>query len=348
MSTSYVKLKKLSNKSGEVEFRAEIAPEFLKAEEDALMAEIRETFDLPGFRRGQVPEATVREHVDAMHLLEDSAQNAIRTVIADIVNDEKLDRLGSPAVTITKLAPGNPVEFTLKVALSPTFSLPDYKKIAATIAKEDLLVEVTDAQLAEGILQIQRIAAARMGADEGAPLPDLTPEFVRQLGPFTTVDDFKTELRKQLTDEQRHGARQLRRDKIVAEIVKKMKLQIPAMALDEEVAAFAERRDADLKAANITLEGYLKQKGKTMEEFDREEREFVENQMKARLALREIIKEEKMEAGVHETEHMLAELRRRYGKQDERELRQTAAALALQEKLFRFLEGEEEPAEKAP
>ncbi len=341
MPTSYTRLKKLSDKKGEVEFQAEITPETLTEHESALLAEIAADFERPGFRKGQVPEHIVRENVDGMHLLEDAAYRALRSVIADIVNDEKVELLGSPAVHITKLAPGNPVTFTVRIARSPSVSLPDYRKIGKTVVGDEKPAEISDEELQKGIDQIRRIAAARMEAPEGAPLPELTAEFVKQLGPFETIEAFKEELRKQLAEEQKAQSKQGRRDKILAEIVKKTKVAVPTMTIEDELGSFKEQRDEELKRMGVALEDYLKQRNKTLEAFEAEEREFAENQVKARLVLREIIKKEKLEADEHEAEHMLIELRKRYGKQDEAELRRTAAALALQEKLFRFLEGEE-------
>lgn len=337
---TYTKLKKTHDKKGEVAFEAEIDPTLLADKQTRLLQEIQTDFEKPGFRRGQVPLETVRQHVDAAHLLEDAAQDALRIVVRDILTDQKLEPLAPPHVHITKLAPGNPVTFTVRLAIVPSFSLPDYKKIAAGVTADEPSSDISDQELEAGIQQIRRIAGARMGKKETDDLPELTPEFVKQLGPFETVDGFRAELRKQLADEKRIESMKQRRDKMLAEIVKKTKLSVPDMAVEDELAAFKERRNHELEHAGLSFEDYLKQAGKTADELEKEEREQMDEQIRSRLVIREIVKQEKLEADPHATEHMLQELRRRYGAQDEAELRRTALALALQEKLFRMLEGE--------
>ena len=48
---------------------------------------------------------------------------------------EKLDVIGRPEITITKIAKGNPLGFKIKTALAPKLTLPDYRTIAREINK---------------------------------------------------------------------------------------------------------------------------------------------------------------------------------------------------------------------
>ena len=48
-----------------------------------------------------------------------------------IEQENKLDIIGQPKISITKLALGNPVEFKAVFAVMPSFELPDYRAIAS-------------------------------------------------------------------------------------------------------------------------------------------------------------------------------------------------------------------------
>ena len=66
MEKSYTKLKKLSEKNGDIEFQAEVPVELLEEYSLAALAELAEDFALPGFRKGNVPQEKVREHIGEM------------------------------------------------------------------------------------------------------------------------------------------------------------------------------------------------------------------------------------------------------------------------------------------
>ena len=130
---SYTNLKKLSDKNNEVEFRAEIPLETVQAHEARELRAMGQTVSLPGFRKGKVPEALLREHINPVHLLEETAETAVRAAIQDIVESEKLETIGMPKVTLQTLAPQKPILFTVRFAIEPNVKLPDYQAIGKEI-----------------------------------------------------------------------------------------------------------------------------------------------------------------------------------------------------------------------
>ena len=194
MEKSYTKLKKLSEKNGDIEFQAEVPVELLDEYSLAALAELAEDFALPGFRKGKVPQEKVREHIGEMSLLEDAANEAVRDAMQQIAEDEKLDVIGRPQVTITKIAPKNPLEFKIRYALFPDISLPDYKKIGKTIFERKDPTDVTEKEIDEAVERIQRMimgattSATPAAPEKDAPVPPLTDETVKQLGNFKRLD----------------------------------------------------------------------------------------------------------------------------------------------------------------
>lgn len=346
MERSYSKLKKLGEKNGDIEFRAEVPPELLERYTLSALAELAENFSLPGFRKGKVPHETVREHVSEIELLEDAANEALRDAMMEIAEDEKLDVIGRPQVVITKLAPKNPLEFRVRYALVPEVSLPDYKKIGKTIFERKDPTDVTEAEVDEAIARIQKMVASTADAGRAtdsmardAHNPPLTDETVKQFGNFATVVDFRAELKRQLEQEKVLHMKDGRREEIIKEIVGRSKLRVPQLLVEQELSEFLADRDEQLKAANLSLDEYLKQVGKTAEQLETDERALIEGDLRMSLVVQAIRKKEDINADDRDIHALISQLKLRYPERTESELHRTAEAMIVQNKLFAMLEG---------
>jgi FKBP-type peptidyl-prolyl cis-trans isomerase (trigger factor) len=341
MGKSYTKLKKLSEKNGDIEFQAEVPVELLEEYSLAALAELAEDFALPGFRKGKVPQEKVREHIGEMSLLEDAANEAIRDAMQQIAEDEKLDVIGRPQVTITKIAPKNPLEFKIRYALFPDVSLPDYKKIGKTIFERKDPTDVTEKEIDEAVERIQRMImsattpatpATPAAPEKNAPVSPLTDETVKQFGNFNTVTDFRTELKRQLEQEKVLHMKDGRREETIKEIVKHAKLKVPQLLVDQELYEFLIDRDEQLKTAGLSLGEYLKQIGKTAEQLEKDERTLIEEDLRMSMVVQEIRKKENLGADDRDIPERA-----------EQELHRTAEAMIIQNKLFALLEGTPAP-----
>jgi FKBP-type peptidyl-prolyl cis-trans isomerase (trigger factor) len=339
MEKSYTKLKKLSEKNGDIEFQAEVPVELLEEYSLAALAEMAQDFALPGFRKGKVPHEKVREHIGEMELLEDAANEALRDAMQEIAEDEKLDVIGRPQVVITKLAPKNPLEFKIRYALFPEISLPDYKKIGKNIFERKDPTDVTEKEIDEAILRIQKMIAP----EKDATPPPLTDETVKQFGNFNTVADFRAELKKQLEQEKTLHMKDGRREEMIKEIVEHAKIKVPQLLVDQELFEFLADRDEQLKTASLSLDDYLKQIGKTSEQLEKDERALIENDLRMSLVVQEIRKKENLGAEDRDIHILITQLKLRYPERTEQELHRTAEAMIVQNKLFALLEGTPTP-----
>jgi FKBP-type peptidyl-prolyl cis-trans isomerase (trigger factor) len=343
MEKTYTKLKKLSEKNGNIEFQAEVPVELLEHHVLTALAEVAQDFSLSGFRKGKVPHETVREHVGEMELLENAANEALRDAMEEIVDDEKLKIVGRPQVVITKIAPKNPLEFKITYALMPEITLPDYKKIGKTIFERKDPTEVTEKEIDEAIARIQTMfLSATQGLekkDEKAEVAPLTDETVQKFGNFKTVADFRKELSGQLEQEKTLHMKDGRREEMVREIVKHTKIKVPQLLVDQELFEFLSDRDEQLKAAGLTLDEYLKQNGKTAELLEKEERKLIEDDLTMSLTVQEVRKKEAIAAEDRDIHILMEKLKLRYPERNEETLHRTAEAMIIQDKLFAILEG---------
>ena len=114
-----VSVKKLPK--SQVEIESEIpADEFSAHIKDSLDEAVREA-EIKGFRKGTAPkkgETRPRENGNNV-LLHEAASAAISHAYGHIVEAEKIDAIGRPQVTITKIAESNPLGFKFITAVVP-------------------------------------------------------------------------------------------------------------------------------------------------------------------------------------------------------------------------------------
>ena len=121
----------------EAEVVGEISLEFLSECRKEALKHLQSHANLPGFRKGQVPEDILIKTFGEMHILEETAEVALGKEYGNIVEESKLRPIARPQISVTKLAPGIPLEFKVRLVLEPEFELPDYKKLASEIVEED-------------------------------------------------------------------------------------------------------------------------------------------------------------------------------------------------------------------
>jgi trigger factor len=133
----------------EVELSAEEMKPFLEKATALLAQEVK----IDGFRPEKVPFDVLKQHVGEMTIYEKAAELAVEKTYPKIVKDEHLETLGSPEISILKLAPGNPLVYTATVALVPKIKLGDYHKIKVPRKKS----EVSEKKADEAMRELQKM-----------------------------------------------------------------------------------------------------------------------------------------------------------------------------------------------
>ena len=117
----------------EVEIFIEVpAEEFEKIYQEAREKALK-NISLNGFRPGKVPKELAEKNLDEGNVLKKTAEEAIRKFYFPVLIEKKIEAIGKPLITITKIAKGNSFCFKAKTAVLPEITLPDYRKIVAEI-----------------------------------------------------------------------------------------------------------------------------------------------------------------------------------------------------------------------
>lgn len=336
-----VEIKKLPG--SRIEIRTSITAEEFGATRKKAIEHISEGVELPGFRKGHVPEKVILAKIGEGALLEEMAEIAISKAYPKIIVDEKIDALGRPEVHITKIAHGNPLEFTITTAVFPEIVLPDYKKIAGKVGKKKDAVIVTDEDVNKTIEQIRRMKGQQDAMrdkkefDESLPLPEIDDAFVKTLGDFHSVDDLKNKLRENILKEKERAEEDKRRIAIMDAIADGTKVEIPDIIIEQETKRMEDELSADIARMGLDFEGYLKQVGKTKEEMHVAWRPDATKRAKIQMIIGKIADAEKLEPEPSVLERDVQELRARYPDAPEDRIRGYIHMLLTNEKVFTLL-----------
>lgn len=136
MAEQYTNVEVQDLGDSEYEISAEIPLEKVNEYRSTVLEDLRQTADIPGFRKGNAPDSVLVNQYGEERVLRDAAERAIADVYPHLLKDQEIDAVGRPSVSLTKLAEGNPIGFTIKTAVMPDVTLPEYKSIAGEVMQE--------------------------------------------------------------------------------------------------------------------------------------------------------------------------------------------------------------------
>ena len=144
-------------------------------------------------------------------------------------------------------------------------------------------------------------------------LPELDDDFAQDVSEFDTLDEYKADLKKQITEKKEADAKTETENKLLDMVVEGIEAEIPEVMFtkrqDEMLQDYAYR----LQMQGIDLNTYLQYMGQDVESFKATMRDSAEKQVKVSMALRAIIEAEKLDATEEELAAEAAKLGEQYG-----------------------------------
>ena len=351
-SYSTADIKKLEK--AQIEINGSISSEILETFRTQALKNINNMVSVDGFRKGNIPENILVSKVGDMAILEEMAELALSKAYLDIIIDNKLDSIGKPTIGVTKLAKGNPLEFKITTAVIPELKLPDYKKIAqAEIKKNDPSeLKVTEKDIEDSILRIRKSHASHEGHDHEkmtpeehekaveAAIPEFTDAFVKTLGDFSDIPDFKNKLSDMIAENKRDQANEKTRIRIADAIAEKTEVELPDIMIESELNRTQAQFDADVQRMGVKMDDYLKHAKKSLEDLRKEWRPHSEKKAKLQLVLNEIARIEKIAPTAEEIEEEVNHIVEHYKDADREQAGTYAETVLTNEKVFQFLESD--------
>lgn len=329
-----------------VEINGEIdAPIFESYREKAFL-EIGKDYEIDGFRKGTVPKNILEQKIPEMYVLEEMAQMAIADLYPKILEEHKIDAIGRPAVQIKKIAKNSPLGFSIICATLPEITLPDYKKLALNRKVEEVS-PVTEKEITDTIDQIltmrqtppheEKVEDVEGSTEETKKL-ELTDEFVKTLGDFKDVEDFKKKIEENLLMEKTARGKNKARQALLDGIVAESKIEVPDMLVEYELDRFMDTMKRDIERMGLSYEEYLKHLTKTETEMREEYRKDTEKKVQTEFILKEIATKENIISDEKEVEKQLEILLATYKDADSASAKAYLEDILQKEATIRFLE----------
>jgi len=342
-----------------IEIIAELATEDFVTYRGQAVQNLGETVEVKGFRKGNVPEDMLVKQVGEAAILEEMSQLAISASYMELVKEHNINALGRPEISVTKLAPENPLGFTITTTVMPEIKLPDYKKIAGKVMSEKDDNEVTDKEVDEAIDHLRKMRAGgpTCGHDHGEgetcehdekekkepELPELNDEFVKTLGEFKDVADFKEKLKENIAQEKQGRAGEKKRIDALEQVMEKTTVEIPEVLTSYELDKMMHQMEHDIAMSGMKFNEYLEKIEKTKETLRIDWQETGEKRAKMHMVINAIAEEEKISPTEEELSSETAKLMEQYKDQkdiDEANVRMYVAGILTNQKVFELLEGQ--------
>ncbi len=286
----------------------------------AALKNINDTVTIDGFRKGNIPENVLVAKVGDMVILEEMAELALPKAYMEILIDQKIDAIGRPEISVTKLAKGNDLEFKAVTAVVPEIKLPDYKKLAGEQVKKagQPDTSVSDKEIAEAEERIKKM-----------PNPPVIP---------------REQLSTMLSEDKRTAAKEKVRLSIADAIAAETIVELPNVMIESELNRTQSQFENDIQRMGVKLDDYLKHAKKTLEEIRKEWLPHAEKKAKLQLILNEISRLENIKPSPAEIEAETNHIVEHYKDADRERASIYAETVLTNEKVFEFLEStNEEP-----
>ena len=143
-------------------------------------------------------------------------------------------------------------------------------------------------------------------------LPKLDDAFAATVGPFKTVAELKTDIKKQLTSDKERNIEQELENELVQKIAEKTEVALPKVLVDDQIDRMEQEEKQNLMYRGQTWQEHLKAEGLTEEEHRERNRDQAELRVKAGLVLSEIAEAEKIQVTPEELEVQIQILKGQY------------------------------------
>ncbi len=326
----------------------EITPEAYTSFKAPALVALAERVSIDGFRKGKVPEAILLKHIGEQALLVEIAERAVSEAYRTLITEESLDVVADPQITLTKLAVGNPIGFSISIPVMPSVGLPEYKAIAKRENAKKEPLEVSEKEVGDAVFEIRKSRIPAEVRDSGElkaedfekHMPALDDAFVQTLGDFKNVEEFTHKLREHLVKQKEEAASDKRRGAIADALIEKTEVDLPDAFVQSELVKMTEQLKSDVARIGISWEEYLKRINKSETDLKNDWKDEATKRVKLQLVLHKIAEEEKLTPDPEEVHAEAHHLLQHYPDADHDRVISYVASMKVNEMVWRFLDND--------
>jgi len=179
---------------------------------------------------------------------------------------------------------------------------------------KDVLVKFPENYQAENLAGKDAKFECKVNAVKAKVLPEINDELASNVSEFETLAEYKEHIKEHLAEHAKEDAKVKTENEILDKIVEGMQVEIPEVMLTRELDAMMQDMEYRLMYQGANLEAYAKYLGKTVEDIRNDRKPEAEKSVKIRLALQEILKNEKIDVNDQDIEEYVEKIATRANK----------------------------------
>lgn len=143
-------------------------------------------------------------------------------------------------------------------------------------------------------------------------LPELDDDFAQDVSEFDTLEEYKADVKKNLSEEKEKEALAAKEDKAIEKVIENATMEIPDLMIETQTRNIAEDFARRIQQQGLSIEQYFQFTGLTSETFFEQLKPQALKRIQSRLVLEKIVELEKIEVSDEKVEEELKKMAETY------------------------------------
>ena len=343
-----MKATQVSKENGVVKFNIEFsAEEFKDALSKAYLAN-RGKFQIDGFRKGKAPRKVIESHYGHDVFWDEALNGLLSTGYYDALRDMDLEVIAQPSLESPEIKEGEPVVISGSVQVFPEMEVESYKgleieKVETKIGEKEVKAELERVQKSQARMETVEDRKTETGEEfdvnvkfpedyhaeelkgkdavfkcklheiKKEILPEIDDELASDVSEFETLDEYKADLQKKLQENADARDESLMKDRALEKLYEANEIEVPEGMIRNEIDNIIYDMNQNLATQGLGLQQYMEWTGKTIDDVREEAKPEAEKRVRTRILLKNLIRQENLEADAAEIENLMKEFGEQYG-----------------------------------
>ena len=149
-------------------------------------------------------------------------------------------------------------------------------------------------------------------------VPELNDEFAGEVSEFETLDEYKADIRKKLTESKEKQAATENENRVVDAVVAGASMEIPEPMVDSQLDNMVSEYARNMQSHGISLEQYMQYTGMTVDKLKEQMRPQAMKRIQTRLVLEAVAKAENIQISDEKVDEEIAKMAEAYKMEPEK------------------------------
>jgi trigger factor len=148
--------------------------------------------------------------------------------------------------------------------------------------------------------------------------PEIDDDFAQDVSEFDTLEEYKEDIKKNLTEQKEKEAAQDKENKVIEAIVKDSEMDIPEKMIEAQCQQMVEEFAQNIAMQGISFEQYMQYTGVTVEQLTEQVKPQAEARIESSLVLEAVVAAEGIEASDEEYAEEIKKMAERYQMEEDK------------------------------